>query len=394
MLSNYIKILFLTISLLFVGCTTNINNIVSESPPLKKKIKTQKALNNKELSKDIRASIYALILKMRGQTSKSGIVSFDPLGSHIIEEKKFKYKGFVWNYLNISKYEVISKTNNSVTIKLGGILGFRDVIGRFTSSTFSLEYEIKNKKSILVLNSYITSNFISKNMTKAYIVPLEKFIERMVELNDYASLFLFAQANAIRMKANENEIIEYNKLSFFDKVKGKVKNKPIRGKFIAMIFCLERFPESTSLILELDNSENVEAKYINENGWQIGIVGFQGEVRTMSKPFNINVYIKEYNSFQMKKIAFFNNKMSYKLVNNDINVLSNGYILLDPKNTRDAKIIQMRLAHLNYYKGKIDGDFGKGSISALQSFNKDMLNYNSKDWDINVQKSLFDGTGL
>ena len=68
--------------------------------------------------------------------------------------------------------------------------------------------------------------------------------------------------------------------------------------------------------------------------------------------------------------------------------LSNGEILLNPAIPQDAKLIQTRLAESGFYKGRIDGIWGKGSKAALKAFKENSLE-NSDQWDKETQINLF-----
>lgn len=400
MLSNLNKkvrsILLISFSILFVGCTSNMKELVNNSKnnKVEQEIISHKLLSNSELPIDIKLSVNSLVLKMRGKSPKSSIVRYDPNGTHIITEDKFKYDNFVWSNLNIMKYNILSKDNSTTDIELVGVLSFKDIIGRFTSPIFHMNYQIKNKKSIIVKNSYIVDNFISKNMTKAYIVPLDKFRGQKNKLKDFVSLFKFAKANAIRMNANEKEIESYNKLTFFDKLKGKYPNNAIKGEFVMMIFCMERFPENYKLILEPTNAKNLKPKYLNDNGWQMGLIPFKGEARSLFKPFTVKVFYKKDKSYIKNKLAEFNNKMNYSRLNSNLNVISNAKLVLNMKNKQHVKLIQMRLGYLKYYNGKLDGVLTNSLKESLLQFNKNVLNVNSDKWSVDTQKALFKGTNI
>lgn len=73
--------------------------------------------------------------------------------------------------------------------------------------------------------------------------------------------------------------------------------------------------------------------------------------------------------------------------------LSSGSVLLDPKNSLAAKLIQTRLAQLNYYTDRIDGIWGKNSRAALQRFKTERQLASPSAWDIEAQRELFRGTG-
>ncbi len=69
--------------------------------------------------------------------------------------------------------------------------------------------------------------------------------------------------------------------------------------------------------------------------------------------------------------------------------LASGAVLLNPAAPDDAKTIQGRLAELGFYKGAIDGIWGKGSRAALKKF-KQERSLNAPDtWDKETQIALF-----
>ena len=73
--------------------------------------------------------------------------------------------------------------------------------------------------------------------------------------------------------------------------------------------------------------------------------------------------------------------------------LGKGSILLDPQKPISAKIIQTRLAKLNYYHARIDGIWGPKSKGALQRFKTKHDLASPSKWDVNTQIELFEGTG-
>lgn len=72
--------------------------------------------------------------------------------------------------------------------------------------------------------------------------------------------------------------------------------------------------------------------------------------------------------------------------------LGRGMFALEAKNSLAAKIIQTRLAELQYYKNKIDGIWGKNSRAALSRFKADRQ-LSGTAWDMQTQMELFRGTG-
>ncbi|SDB21118.1 hypothetical protein SAMN05660653_01011 [Desulfonatronum thiosulfatophilum] len=73
--------------------------------------------------------------------------------------------------------------------------------------------------------------------------------------------------------------------------------------------------------------------------------------------------------------------------------LARGTILLDPKNSLAARLIQTRLAELNYYTDRIDGLWGKNSRAALNRFKSARQLASPTAWDLSTQRELFQGTG-
>jgi peptidoglycan hydrolase-like protein with peptidoglycan-binding domain len=70
-----------------------------------------------------------------------------------------------------------------------------------------------------------------------------------------------------------------------------------------------------------------------------------------------------------------------------------GETLLDPAVSRDAKLIQGRLAGLGFYRGTIDGVWGRNSRAALRAFKEKNALANPEDWDKDTQLLLFRDAG-
>jgi len=72
--------------------------------------------------------------------------------------------------------------------------------------------------------------------------------------------------------------------------------------------------------------------------------------------------------------------------------ISSGSILLNPAVSKDARVIQSRLAELGLYQGAIDGIWGKMSRAGLKSFKEQNSLENPEKWDKETQILLFRGT--
>jgi len=73
--------------------------------------------------------------------------------------------------------------------------------------------------------------------------------------------------------------------------------------------------------------------------------------------------------------------------------IENGSVLLNLLAPKDAETIQNRLAALGFYKGSIDGIWGKGSQAALKVFKEKNGLKNPEKWDKETQLLLFKKTG-
>jgi len=63
--------------------------------------------------------------------------------------------------------------------------------------------------------------------------------------------------------------------------------------------------------------------------------------------------------------------------------------LLDPyRNEEDAKTVQAALKKRGFYRGAIDGDFGRGSKRALRAFKKASGLADNDDWNSEIQEAL------
>jgi peptidoglycan hydrolase-like protein with peptidoglycan-binding domain len=76
-----------------------------------------------------------------------------------------------------------------------------------------------------------------------------------------------------------------------------------------------------------------------------------------------------------------------------LNPISSGETLLDPAVPRDAKMIQTRLAELGFYRGTIDGVWGRNSRAALRAFKEKHSLADPEAWDRDTQILLFRETG-
>ncbi len=83
----------------------------------------------------------------------------------------------------------------------------------------------------------------------------------------------------------------------------------------------------------------------------------------------------------------------YQQTSPAIGPIARGSVLLDPKNSLAARLIQSRLAELNFYRDRIDGIWGKNSQAAMRLFKEELNIPAPTRWDLSTQIQLFAGTG-
>lgn len=391
---------------LLVGCAStekivaNVSDAIKNQNFLNKNINQLNVLDNTTVPADIRLSVAALVLEMRHKKTPVGLVRFSKDGSHFIREKNFNYSGFKWNSMIITRYDVTKRDNRNSDIVLEGALYFSDNVARFTSSTFRMDYRVENNKRITVLNSSLADNFSSHPIVKTYFVPLSALEKKHKEFNNFNSLYAFARKHSVRMQANDKEQDGYNKLTFVQKMRGEVPDKTIKGRFVALVFCLDRFPDYDRLSLDVtdENGKSLiknssSLTYFDYSGWKVGMVGLKGKIRSSERPFLIKVYNR--GNDKEKQIGLFKSTFYYGDKGDFSRApLTKKDILLNPDFRENAKLIQARLYALGYYSGAIDGLFGKNSKRALQKFNQEYRKSDTVFWDIKTQKLLFEGSGL
>jgi TolB-like protein len=72
--------------------------------------------------------------------------------------------------------------------------------------------------------------------------------------------------------------------------------------------------------------------------------------------------------------------------------LASGVRHIDPSSSREAMVIQTRLAQMGFYDGEIDGKWGKRSRRALKEFKRNYGLAPLMQWDLDTQKALFRDT--
>jgi hypothetical protein len=189
------------------------------------------------------------------------------------------------------------------------------------------------------------------------------------------------------------------------------------GNFAFLAFCMDRIsPLGRFSMTVCDNPDGsgmsgIEPEYlVFDDGFTIGLLQAKGDLFDAKSKFYIQAhYAKDDSAAPPVKVALFSSlkfmdqlstlasppggewiqakKTQARETKSSENPIEARF--LDPKNKDDAKLIQQALKDLGYYKGKIDGLFGKGSLRALQLFRKSAMGKDAPQWDMETQNRLF-----
>ncbi len=369
------------------------NTLTNEEPVLMAPERTPM-----ELPDHAELALAALMQKMRHEAVTAAV--FDSRGNHDVQEP-FSYKGFAVDNVDIAKQILVKENSQAAIINLGGFLHFRDETPRGTTVGFEMHYKVfkKSNKLPVILKSYTSNVTPTYPLVAAFYIPAEIFRKSGSSLPDSFPAYLrFAQENAIDMSVGDVQ-----------------EGIPGRGKqsLIILIFCFDRLPPEALLDMTVDGYR-LTPVVMDFDGWRILAIGGKGRLFTPSEPFYIDVYYhKRATAFLSRQhIARFSSlkedldggwEKALQQVNrgaggNQRNLtakgpMESGLRLLDVRKYDDAVRVQTRLQELGYYRMKVDGDFGKGSKTALKSWTKDRLGRESDVLTPEIQKELFKGTG-
>ncbi|PLX43029.1 MAG: hypothetical protein C0608_01030 [Deltaproteobacteria bacterium] len=429
------SILIVLIALTLTGCVSSLKNIKESLGVEETKAIMPPRSGPIELPSHAKLAIAGLIQHMRHKPLAG--ITFDPAGTHLIREG-FDYDGFDLIHTDIAKYHVVKETLDTSTQILGGFLHFIDGSARRTVVAFEVGYRRWKKvdKPPLILRSVVSTVLPQFPAIATFYVPAESFEYReggkpktFVEYLDHAMKY------GIEMRATGEDIAKHNKelkLSTWDRMK-KSFSEGDPGKeyeLVVLTFCFDRLGENSKLNLKLSGISDYSAitSYspfeLDFDGWRI--VALSGTARLFSpaKSFNIEVSFNPDPSTQLRteKIASYSSLKFYpedapkapdrvtaEGANQNMSnttrteastqtaasgTISRGARLLDVKKFDDAVLVQSRLKALGYYNSTVDGAFGANSKKALKAWASANVGLEIDILTIDIQKKLFEGTGL
>ena len=369
--------------------------------------------NRNDLPGDVELVMAAMINMIRGGDKVIPNIGFDPEGRHELLDDPFSYAGFDVKYVDIIYYKTERPRDNVRFALLEGCFYFADAIGRSAYVRFLAEYAVSGKDIIIASSEYeILPNPHPK--VKAFILPKDVVKNAPPKVkNSFIGLYLMANQKAITMEPIRKENVlyeEFEQMSFIDRL--KYKSDAVPAEYCVLVFCMERLRPESRFVLTVSGDKRASASslseplYMNDNGWLIGTVAGEFAVDAYNKEVFFHVQFNPGIDPENNKLRHICRFSSLKNYHSDrIKKPENPYekaflqtlteeVFLNPAVTKNARLIQKRLAELGFYTMKIDGAFGKGSRRALKAFKQANGLGNNSKWDIRTQKALFKGSRL
>ncbi len=370
-------------------------------------------------------ALAGLIQKMRHQEAPG--IRFDPQGRHEILEA-FDYSGFRVRNIDIAKAAVLEEDGKEAVFDLGGFLHFSDGYARATTVAFELIYRyVKTpNQPPLILQSATSSTLPAYPKVITFLIPAKAFTragnKRPVTFGEYLR---FAERHGIDTRATETDIAqrkELESLSTLQRLRQSMKTpKGEERDLVVMTFCFDRLPPESLLSLEV-NTKTAEPVVMDFFGWKVLALGGKGRLFDPSAPITVDVYYQQdAKAFRARqRIGRFSSLKYFPEDHPEVETarlsrdrkpvavpreeiasekpvggpIERGLHRLDVRKYADAVTVQSRLQELGYYTMKVDGDFGRGSRSALKAWSRDTLGQETGVLTPALQKALFKGTGL
>lgn len=411
------------IAMLASGCVVS-EKIVWQSGESSRQLEIvyppRQMLDPQQTALDLELVMAAIIEKMRGDRYPVEGVMFSPGGVHEVTEAVFKYEGFDLKLADILGYETFNLGGRKIRVRAAGLLHFEDRIARRASAYFSADYVVSPDRIVIEASAVALVPTVYPRL-QAYFMPQSVFDD--VEENDlgaFTDFYLYTVLNAVPMVATAEEKKEreaYEKLSLWKKIAAGAKN---RGDYYIIVFCMDRLADSSDLRIKISTMPGMsgpdlaEPVYRYDNGWRTMISGGNFDPDSTSTHFYASVQYTADPEAQSEPllIGCFKNEKNYspqpalepgpppatKATASGSSPapagpLAAGERFLDPSRKGDGVLIQTRLKEQGYYKGAVDGLFGKGSRRALATFAAAAGLNNGGQWSLETQKALFRGSG-
>ncbi|WP_040417397.1 peptidoglycan-binding domain-containing protein [Desulfonatronospira thiodismutans] len=415
---RYFKIISIYLLVFFI-CGCAVQDRVQQQraqytePPFQIETFDTQIIHHEEVSGDIRLVVAAIVEQMRNEDNTSQYVSFNNRGSHRLTYPAFHFNGFSLTSTLIQNYNC-ETVNNVNECYLDGFFTFADDFQRTSIDYFNVEYAVHDN-SIVIHDSFAVNAPPTIPRLQAYIVPREDFSKVVDRADSYYSFYAGIVSSAHNIVPTDEEQRQHEKLeqmSFFERLRSGVTRE--REDNVVIIFAMDRLTPNAEFEVQVTESlyssnSLVTPEYINYQGWRAAIFG--GNFAIDRDNFYIKAYYepaidiypdgterilaglftpeKDYEG--QKKVQ--RERMSQQREHTPREgPLSRGESVLDTSDRSDARIIQTRLAELGYYNMIIDGLWGPGSRGALEQFQRSS-GLEASGWNLQTQRSLFEGTG-
>ena len=380
-------------------------------------------IDRSDVPGDVEHVTAAIINVLRGGKETIPNVGFDPEGEHQFLKESFSYEAFDVRFVEIIYYKTEMPVDNARYTVLEGGLYFADVLGRTSYVKFVADYVISQKDIIIVRTEYELLPDPYPEV-RAFIVPRDiiEYAPASVK-NSFLKLYALAVKNAVSMKPtpeDKRRYEQYQQLSFMQRL--RYASEAVPKSYCVLVFCMERLRPESQFCLSVSRSPDASEEsgstpyYIDDRGWRMGLVAGKFAIDVYNKEIFFNMQVSpgiDPKQDELKQVARFSSIKDYKQIKKPDNPyiaslkrqgyelgragggsIESGKMFLNPSVTKDAMIIQRRLADFGFYTMKIDGDFGPGSRRSLQAFKKARGLGSNSLWDIKTQKELFRGSGL
>lgn len=361
-----------------------------------------------EVSGDIRLVVAAIIEKMRKKTNPFQNVHFEKTGKHIIEEPDFDFQGFAVQSIVIQDHQVTELDKNAYRCRLDGYISFIDSVNRKTVNFFRTEYRMTqdginiNKSATFTVNPYFPS-------TQAFIIEKDHLVHALDSAQGFPEFYSQVVTNAHKMIPTQEEIRqrkEIEEMSFFERLRNAPRIE--RQDNVMVIFVMDRITPDAEIDVVVsrrlhDRRSVVTPRYLDYDGWQVAAFG--GSFAIDRDVFYTKVYYKPSpgvfpEGMDQVLVGLYTSEKNYEKLPEKTppslpaqeGPLAQGKKVLNPAENAEAILIQTRLAELGYYDMAIDGLWGPGSRGALEQFQRSS-GLEASGWNLQTQRSLFEGTG-
>lgn len=372
-----------------------------EPPPFAVHLPESVLMQSSDVPQDIKMVVAASLYTIRHEKTSVPKVRFDPQGRHVLAEPDFAYSGFGLAAMTVDKYETRETESGSVEVDLSVQLLFLDGLGRTSSVLLDAVYEV-DAKGIVVQDSRAAAIPPIFPSVECYYVAAADFREHFSDAQTFQRWYTLTREWAEVMVMTPQEAEKRAALeqrTTFEKLKGL--GSIDKQEYYVLVFCLDRMPQGAELEViptkqpRAAKKPMAEVAQLNFDGWRVAVYGAMMHLNHPDAEVTTLVYytpdpdvlvqvpgrhlVGRFSSLKRKAESASSARPATAPVQTR---------LLDPADREDARVIQSRLSELGYYTMKVDGLWGKGSMGALQAFQKDNGLPANGNWNRSTQDLL------